>query len=167
MTATKNRGVSYKDVSSPLACFPYTVIIKWDTSRDYQMSISEGISQTISDTPMTPFQLIASLWKLFEILSYEILKAKFGFTTKILVYQWVFMLLVVIVLILWRCKVWKSLRDLTAKNDSGCKVSPFINLSTLHCHRINIIIARSLKMCSLNKVWVLNPNLGSKFSYEQ
>ena len=69
----------------------------------------------------------------------------------------------------------KTIRDLTVENDSRCKVQPrqfftvksFINLSTLHCNRINIIIATNLKMCSETNVWMLNPNMGSKFSYEQ
>ena len=34
-----------------------------------------------------PLQSTASLWKLFEILSYEILEAKFGFSTKTFVEQ--------------------------------------------------------------------------------
>ena len=42
-------------------------------------------------------------------------------------------------------------------------VKSFINLSTLHCHSINIIITSRLKMCSKTKVWVQNPNMGSKF----
>ena len=34
----------------------------------------------------TPLQLIASLWILFDILSRQILEAKFGFSTKSLVF---------------------------------------------------------------------------------
>ena len=72
----------------------------------------------------TPLRLTASLWTLFEVPSCEILEAKFGFSTKTFVYQCVFMQLAVVVLILWQCTVWKSIRDLTVKNESGCKVSP-------------------------------------------
>ena len=122
-------------------------VISWKQKRDWPSVV----------LPLnTPLPLTASLWELFKISSYEILEVKFRFSTKTLVYLWVFMLLAVFVLISWRCKVLKSIRALTVKNDSGCKVSPrtiftvksFINLATLHCHRINIIIATSLKMSS-------------------
>ena len=115
-----------------------------------------GTNSFASQYQYTSLQLTDSLWKLFEILSYEILETKFVFSTQTLVKQQVFMLLAVAVFISWRCKVWKSVRDLSVKNDWGCKVSSrtiftvksFIYLSNLHCHRIDIITANSLKMCT-------------------
>ena len=82
------------------------------------------------------------------------------------------MLLVIAVLTLWRRKVWNSVRDLTVKMTRGVKFHPeqfltvksLINLSTLHCHKINITNASRLKTCNKTDVWVLNPNLGSKLS---
>ena len=71
----------------------------------------------------TPLKLTASLWKLFEILSYEILETEFGFSTKNLGLRGVFMLLLVIVSTPCRCKVCKSVMNLTVKNDSGYEVS--------------------------------------------
>ena len=58
-------------------------------------------------------------------------------------------------MILWRCKVGKSIRDLTVKSDSGCKVSPgvifavksLIKCLTFHLHKMSITSASSLKTC--------------------
>ena len=63
------------------------------------------------------------------------------------------MLLVVVVFASWRRKVWKSVRDLTVEMTRGVKFHPerfftvksLINLSTLHCHKINITNASMLK----------------------
>ena len=104
----------------------------------------------------TPLRLTASFWKLFKILSYEILEAKFGFSTQTLVQPQVLMLLAVVVLTLWRHKVWKSVRDLTVKMTRGAKFNPerfltvnsLINVGTLHCHKINITNASRLKTCT-------------------
>ena len=66
------------------------------------------------------------------------------------------MLLAVVVLILWRLKVWKSVKDLTVKMTRGVKFHPerfftvksLINFLTLLCHKINITNASSVKTCN-------------------
>ena len=63
------------------------------------------------------------------------------------------MLLAVVLLTLWRCKVWKSVRDLTVEMTRGVKSHPerFLTVKSLkylrilHCHEINITNASSLK----------------------
>ena len=41
-----------------------------------------------------------------------------------------------------------------------------IYVQTLHRHEINNTNAGNMKTCGSTKVWVLNPNLTSKISYE-
>ena len=81
----------------------------------------------------TPLRLTASFRKLFKIISNEILEAKFGFITQTIAYPQVFMLLAVVVLGLWRRKVWKSVRDLTVKMTWAVKFHPkrFVTVKSL------------------------------------
>ena len=46
-------------------------------------------------------------------------------------------------------------------------VKSFVNLSTSYCYRVYIIAASGQKLCCQTQIWVLNLNLGSKFSQEQ
>ena len=78
-------------------------------------------------------------------------------------------------LILWRCKVQRFIRYLTVKSRSGWNFTPrviftvksFIDFQTLHRHKINTTTPSNMKTFGKTKVWVLNPNLASKISYER
>ena len=80
--------------------------------------------RSISPSLNKSLQLTASFWKSFKILSYEILNAKFGFSTQTFVKQRVFHDVSGCSVNFMAMSSLKINKGFNCEDDLGCKVSP-------------------------------------------